>query len=358
MSLAELPTDASSALAQAPARQLRWITGTLAACAGAWILPPVHDLTALILVGLALAALAAAPDVRAAGLALWLTLAGTGLAVALGQSATLGAVAGAGASLGWRAAFPTDGRDAVNAALAALALTATSGWLVSVAHSATTTWASAWPGLPAPQVTVVTAMLAVGLPTSFAVWLPALRHDHPDAPDRWSRRRLGADYTWRAERASELYTASARLVPDVATRRGLHEVATWVHRLQHVRQELDQELVTLAPERLEQHLGALAPTDADAFTRERQRATRHHVQRLHEHRDLMLREARRAEALVDYAIAFLEDARAGLVLGRLRPGADTPTQLSEVLRRLRSHAVEREAAVRTQHELAAPPSQA
>jgi hypothetical protein len=62
-------------------------------------------------------------------------------------------------------------------------------------------------------------------------------------------------------------------------------------------------------------------------------------------------ESERSEALMDYALAFLADARASLLLGQLRPGSAAPSDLPEVLRRLRDHALHEEARHRTESDL-------
>lgn len=350
-----LTPDPRAALAAAPTRQARWLLGAASVSATAWWWPTLPDLTAAAVAGVLCGAVAASPDLRAAGSAAWCTLAGAGVASLLGLVLPLGAAAGAGASLGLRALHPTPPRDAAFTALTSVALTLLIAPATATLAALTSTSASLGL-LPADPSRAAWAATVLGAcaPLSFAVWMPAWRHDHPPSPARASQRGLTGPYAERAAHASGLYDQCATLVPDVATRRGLHEVATWVHRLLHTRHQLDQELLRLAPGRRGFDLGAEPPSEPDSFTRERLRAARQHMQRVEEHRAVMAREARRAEALVDYALAFLEDARASLAIGHLRPGTDTPAQLGEVLRRLRSHAVEQEAAVRTQHELNPP----
>ena len=53
------------------------------------------------------------------------------------------------------------------------------------------------------------------------------------------------------------------------------------------------------------------------------------------------RERARAESLQTYALAYLEEARAGLAVARLLPGEHTPEALGSVLERLREHAADR-----------------
>ena len=62
-------------------------------------------------------------------------------------------------------------------------------------------------------------------------------------------------------------------------------------------------------------------------------------------------ERQRTEALVDYALAFLEEARAGLAIARELPGEASPDRLPEVLGRLRDHATEGDVRRRTNREM-------
>jgi hypothetical protein len=360
-----------SAMTGAPRRQARWVLGGLAAGLGAWacslpILEPRY-----LFVTLVVAAMAAAPSLREVGVAGWCVLCGMGCAALVDQSIVLGAVAGAGASVGLRAPFSTGARDTLHGGLTALGATLVSSLLASLIPAMPTS------AVLSGDLDTVLVILMVVVPTSFAVWAPAWRHDHPEAPGAWSRRRLLPDYRSDAHRSAVLYAEAAPLSPDVPTRRGLLEVTEWVHRLQHFRQDLHSELKRRAnppadmetfatddphdPKRVPHAAHDTYPHGqpvVDAFTRDRQRATQAHIQRLHRHTALMQREAHHAEALVDYALAFLEEARAGLVLRQLRPGIETPHQLGEVLRRLRSHHVERDAQARTERELATAPGNA
>ena len=88
-------------------------------------------------------------------------------------------------------------------------------------------------------------------------------------------------------------------------------------------------------------------------------AVAQHLEQLSIHREGLLRERSRIEAMVEYAAAYQEEARAGLVLARMQPGDYTPARLDDVLTRLRSHAQERQVARSTARELAqiSPPLQ-
>jgi hypothetical protein len=55
---------------------------------------------------------------------------------------------------------------------------------------------------------------------------------------------------------------------------------------------------------------------------------------------------------VEYAAAYQEEARAGLVLARMKPGDYTPASLDDVLNRLRMHSHEQLVARSTAREVA------
>ena len=133
------------------------------------------------------------------------------------------------------------------------------------------------------------------------------------------------------------------------------EVATWVFRLQITLQALDNELSHIDPDQVRARIESnrnLGP-EVDEFTRERRAATAQHLERLLQHRQAIEIEKSRTDALVDYALAFLEEARAGLAVARELPGETTPERLPEVLRRLRASAQEGDARRRTARELGA-----
>ena len=80
-------------------------------------------------------------------------------------------------------------------------------------------------------------------------------------------------------------------------------------------------------------------------------ATAEHLKRLLEHRAAIAVERGRTDALVEYALAFLEEARAGLAVARELPGEAIPDRLPEVLGRLRTQARDGDARRRTVREL-------
>ncbi len=178
----------------------------------------------------------------------------------------------------------------------------------------------------------------------FAAVLPvaALRrrvlHRLPDP--RVLERKLRVELRPPVEQAAVLDAAIARSSVDGEAREGLAEVAVWVLRLQWLRQELRRELEeSSGPElsaRVERFDAEAAAAD-DSFLAERKSASAGHLRRLIEHREEIAAEDRRTEAMVEYALAFLEEARAGLALSRVQPEDQVPGRLADVLTRLRSH---------------------
>ncbi len=143
--------------------------------------------------------------------------------------------------------------------------------------------------------------------------------------------------------------------PDRPTREGLTEVAHWVWQLGLTLQALDLDIATIVPEDVEARRQALQPADdapVDPFVRDRQRGTLDHLDRLLEHRTVLVRERARSESLQTYALAYLEEARAGLAVARRLPGEHTPEALESVLARLREHAADRSSRRDAARELA------
>jgi hypothetical protein len=131
------------------------------------------------------------------------------------------------------------------------------------------------------------------------------------------------------------------MAPDEETRDGLGEVAAWVYRLSRGLQDQDGELGLLSQEdigqRLEAARQAVHATD-DAYTRDRRKATLRHLERMEQHREALALERQRTESLVDYALATLQEARAGLAFSRRGAGGPAPEGIDQVLQRLRTHA--------------------
>ncbi|MFN7146214.1 MAG: hypothetical protein ACK4YP_20750, partial [Myxococcota bacterium] len=184
----------------------------------------------------------------------------------------------------------------------------------------------------------------VGICTSQALVPGALRWTLPSripSPGR-IQASLAAPYRPACMRAWQLDQSFDGQAPDRATRAGLAEVAAWVYRLALTLQQLDGDLARIDPISVGHRLDALryAPVEEDAFIRERRLGTAGHLTRLLEHRAALALERARTESLQDYALAYLEEARAGLSLARVLPGEQTPEALGTVLDKLRAHAVE------------------
>ncbi len=344
---AALDRPSGSALATLPKRQALWIGSQVAAAIvvavlALWASHPEIALT------LTLAAGAASVNPRK----FWsapLVIGGVTLAGMLCYLVELPAVLGAGAAAGalatWLIPQRTDWVDHLNGALGTLTGSSLGLW------AATTLIPEA---LPTAIAGVFTAGI-VGLVGSQGLLPVAIRFDTmPQLPSaRVIRRSLRVAYRRPVFKAIDLFNGSRKQAREADTRRGLAEVATWVFRLQTTIQALDVELESIDPVDIQQRIVAceeLAASD-DPFTRERRQATASHLQRLLEHRSAMEVERGRNEALVDYALAFLEEARAGLAVARELPGEAVPDRLPTVLERLRSQAREGDARRRTVREM-------
>ena len=95
--------------------------------------------------------------------------------------------------------------------------------------------------------------------------------------------------------------------------------------------------------------------EVDSFSRDRHLATAAHLRRLLDHRDKLQLELQRTESLVAYALAFLEEARAGLALAKQLPGEAIPNRLSDVLEHLRGQALAGDARRQTAREVEIQP---
>ena len=215
------PYDTVGALERLPARQARWVLGSvggalLTALTGLWVLQPEIALTLAIAAGASVVnprQLWAAPLV-----ATGVTIAGL-LCYAMGVPAVIGAGAAAGALATWMLPQRTDWIDWLNGSLAGLAGSAIGLW-------------AAWSILPAALPAGVSALLTagiVGLIGSQGLLPAALRFDQePQTPSlRQVQRALKVVYRPAVFRALELYKTAQPQAPDVDTRRGLAEVATW-----------------------------------------------------------------------------------------------------------------------------------
>ncbi len=339
--------QASSALAAVPMMQAAWVAGaavlaTVLALTGVWSRDPEAALALSLGAGVALLdprRLWAAPLVIAAT-----GLAGMGLA-GMDWPAIVGAGAAAGLAAALLFPFRVDWLDVVHGALGGLAGASIGLWAAT--HLVPTSLPVT---LQASLTTGVVALLAAQSLLPLAV-----RFDQtPAVPSaRDLQRSLKLTYRPPVLRALDLYRSAEKNAPDRDVRRGLAEVATWVFRLQVTLQTLDGELSQIDPVQVQERIAShrsVAP-ETDAFTKERRVATVEHLERLLAHRALIDTERRRTEAMVDYALAFLEEARAGLAVAQQLPGEATPDRLPEVLGRLRSHASEGDNRRRTAREL-------
>jgi len=330
-----------------PKRQATWIgaqvVATLATVAvGLWTTHPELALT----FGLAVGASAVNPKKLWASPLVIAAVSMVGLFFYIQEwPAVIGAGAAAGAFASWLQPQRTDWLDHVHGALGVLTGSSLGLW------AATTLVPAA---LPAAIVAGCTALL-VGLVGSQGMLPVAYRYDqHPPLPTaRQIRRLLRVAYRRPVFKAVELFRGCQISAPDADTRRGMAEVATWVFRLQQTMQTLERELESIDPTDIAQRIAACEnlPADADPFTRERRKATASHLNRLLDHRKAIDTERGRTDALVDYALAFLEEARAGLAVARELPGEAAPDRLPEVLDRLRSQAKEGDARRRTAREM-------
>lgn len=195
-----------------------------------------------------------------------------------------------------------------------------------------------------------------GLLAAQGLWVAAIRWIASDRlPSRAAiDRTLPAELREPCYRALALDRALAAQTPDPDTRDGLGEVAAWVYRLSWTLAALGRELGALEPERVEARLAEAkksAEEASDPLTREPREATARHLEQLVQHRDALRLEQQRTSALIEYALAFLEQARAGLALARVRPGEGMPERLGDVLDRLRSQTAEGDARRRTARQL-------
>mgnify|MGYP007063719163 CR=1 FL=1 len=152
--------------------------------------------------------------------------------------------------------------------------------------------------------------------------------------------------------AFQFYWKTRTNAPDVETRNGLKEVALWVFTLQKFTQKLTTQLNAIDPqqvrERIEKHKKMVSN---DPFTVERRVATVDHLNRLLSHRETMLVEIERTAAIVDYALAFLEEANASITVSLNDPGAYVPERLPTVLKKLRDYSIDQQAQKQTDREI-------
>ena len=209
------------------------------------------------------------------------------------------------------------------------------------------------PDLTSNLAGTVTTMFLMGLITSSGLAPSILRSSEPVLPThRQLCKSLRPPYRPPVIRALTLFNEGRKHMPDKATFTGTAEVTLWVYRLQKTLQLLDTQLQSINIDDVNQRILSCTKTEnVDAFTVERRQATAHHLRRLLEHRERMEVERLRTDALVEYALAFLEEARAGLHIARELPGEARPDRLPDVLLRLRTHAEAGDARRQTQREI-------
>ncbi len=209
--------------------------------------------------------------------------------------------------------------------------------------------------LPAGLALPVTTLIASGVTALLLVvmavdWRPLARIPSP----RRIRATLAPQYQPPCLQAWEHDRVVRKMAPDRETRDGLGEVAAWVYRLSIGLQEQDGELTLLSTEDIGERVTvarrAVYETD-DAYTRDRRQATLRHLERMEQHRDALALERQRTESLVDYALATLAEARAGLAFSRRGTGGPAPEGIDQVLQRLRAHATAEAARRDTVREL-------
>jgi hypothetical protein len=256
----------------------------------------------------------------------------TAAAVALGLPAWSAAGLAGGLAAGWLELGRRRPWRLVNASLAGAALLPR-GLLVQQQLAGVLPAGLAWP-LTTLMASVITALTLVVVAVD---WRSLARIPSP----RRIRSTLAPRYQEPCLQAWEHDQVVRGMAPDEETRDGLGEVAAWVYRLSMGLQEQDSELGQLSQEDIGQRLAAArAAVDAtdDAYTRDRRQATLRHLERMEQHRDALALERQRTESLVDYALATLEEARAGLAFSRRGAGGAAPEGIDQVLHRLRAHA--------------------
>lgn len=319
-------------------------------------------------VGLGLLLLAAALTIRprleaaaGAGLALLIgALAGIGTPGTWAQGALLGALSMEATLPGWSWWLAGGAMGAAAAARARGA--AADGTAAAMGGALGAAGAGIGVGLGAMMTAPAAIWAIAGLGLGFGAGLAALvgaatpreRVRLPAAAV--VERALGPGLAPPVHRAAALDGIIAETSPDEPTREGLAEVAVWVLRLQWLRRALARELGAVDIEELRNRLARIGEEAAaadDPFLSERKAASAEHLSRLLTHHAELGAEDRRTAALVEYALAFLEEARGSLALARVQPGDQTPAQLADVLDRLRAHQTDQRAQRAAARELGA-----
>lgn len=339
---------APSVLARLPQRQAAWtgaqaLTASALAAAGTWASEPSLALSLSLGAGVAVVSpkrLWSVPLVVGG-----VTLAGL-LSERAGVPAVLGAAAVAGLAMTWMLVQQPDRWDLLH------------GLLGTVAAAGLGLWAAArlipagFDGSGGPLEAGLAGGL-LGLVAAQGMLPLALRLDADPLPtEREIRQQLAEPYRPPALRAVRAVVALNPAQCDAETRRGLGEVARWVLKLQGSLVSLDAALAQIDVGATERRVAELeSGKEDDTFTRERRLATAAHLRRMMQHGEALRMERQRTEALVDYALAYIDEARVGLVIASELPGEAGPHRLNEVLGRLRAQAAGGEARRQTRREL-------
>ncbi|MFT5686838.1 MAG: hypothetical protein ACI8RZ_007795 [Myxococcota bacterium] len=349
-----LPDEAGRTLLT---RQAIWTVCQAAAAAGLTAAGVAVGQPALMVAGaLSVAVLAAnyRRPIRAAAVAaaalggVWtLSLLPATTGGALGISGAQVLVAGGiiGAGLAWMNA-DLDRWQLVQTTLAGVA-TVGLGW-----------WASTrlLGGLPTEPLTAGLHGAIFGLLASQSTVVASLRYRIAQRipTQRKIKATLRPEYQAPCLKAQRLDEELASHAPDEEIRDGLGEVAAWIYKLQWNLQVMDREIEEISDMDLQTRIAQLytnAEESEDEFIVERRIAAAQHLEKLVSHRQSLTLERDRIAALVEYAAAYQEEARAGLVLARMQPGDYIPARLDDVLGRLRSHSQEQLVARNTAREM-------
>ena len=136
---------------------------------------------------------------------------------------------------------------------------------------------------------------------------------------------------------------------DTDIRSGLDEVSTWVFTLQVHQQAITRDLSVLSSTAPASDTG---PVGTDTFAAKQLAAASSLRARQQDHVRTLQVEAERTAALVDYALAWLDDAVASLTVAQRTAQVAPPIDMDRVLGRLRAHEREQDALRRTVVELA------
>lgn len=201
-----------------------------------------------------------------------------------------------------------------------------------------------------------TAILWTAIGTSSGLWMLYLGL-HRGLPTRRDvERSLLPEYRPPVFKALDIHADAVKWAGQVEDRMGLDELVRWTWDLQSSLQSMDQQLTRMNIADIEARRSAVEPIPfSDDVTRTRYAAMRTHLDRLTEHYEALSLERKRTAVHVDYALAFLEEARAGLAIARELPADALPEGLPEVLQNLRNHAQHADARRRTARELQSVP---